>query len=261
MTVAPWVARADLPAGTPGTDAEQDAACELATATLYALSGRRWAGHATRTIAVFASRTPWWWQRAELGLPWDSTWGVCGVSLPALPVMVGGEIFNHSGCDRPPSIRLPDYPVRSVTEVVIGGETRDPGTYRLVGNRYLEDGWDGWPTCGWAYGDTAAMEVTYAYGADPPAAGLAAAGRLAAELSKAYSGQPSALPGYLMQRVRQGTTEAYVRADSLFDKGRTGLADVDLWLAAVNPSRLARRARAWSPDTDPRYSTTGGTTP
>lgn len=262
MSIAPWVARADLPAGLPGTEAEQDAACDLATAVLYGLTGRRWAGHDTRTIAVYASRTPWWWQRADLGLPWDSTWGACLAGGPiALPVMVGGELFNHSGCDRPPSIRLPDYPIRAVTAVRIGGQLRDPGSYRLTGSRYLEDSWDGWPTCGW-YGPGAAMEVDYDYGAAPPAAGLAAAARLAAELTKAYAGLPSALPGYLMQRVRQGTTEAFVRADLLYDKGRTGLADVDLWLATVNPGGLKRRSRAWSPDTDPRYSTTtGGTTP
>jgi hypothetical protein len=72
---------------------------------LFGLSGRRWAGRATRTIQVFASATPWWWQRADLGLPWDTTWGSCLWGGPvALPLMVGGELFNHSGCDRPPAI-------------------------------------------------------------------------------------------------------------------------------------------------------------
>lgn len=258
---AAWVTRTDLPAGLPGDQAALDAACELATASLYSMSGRRWAGRADRTIQVFASHTPWWWRRADLGLPFDPTWGMCGAGLPALPVMVGGEFYNHSGCERPPSIRLPDYPIRAVNAVRIGGQTRDPSTYRLIGARFLEDGWEGWPTCGWADGGQAVMEVDYAYGADPPTAGRNAAARLASELAKSAAGQQSALPGYLMQRVRQAVTETYVRTDFLFDKGRTGLADVDLWLIAVNPAGLRRRARSWTPETDPHYITkpAGGT--
>lgn len=259
MTVAAWVTPADLPAGLPGGEETLAAACDLASAVLYGLSGRRWAGHADRTIQVFGSHTPWWWQRADLGLAWDITWGMCSAA-PAYPVMVGGELFNHSGCDRPPAIRLPDYPVREVTAVTVAGQLRDPDSYRLIGNRYLEDGWEGWPTCGLPWDGV--MTVAYAYGAEPPVTGRAAAVRLASELAKATANQPSALPGYLVQRVRQGITESYVRADSLFDKGRTGLADVDLWLATVNPAGLRRRARSWSPDTDPHYRTmTGGTTP
>jgi hypothetical protein len=266
MTVAAWVTRGDLPESRPvlpGGDAEWDGVCDLASGVLFGLSGRRWAGRFTKTIQVFASQTPWWWQRNDLGLTYDTTWGTClwGGSLPALPMMVGGELFNHSGCDRPPSIRLPDYPVQEVTAVRIGGAVRDPSSYQLIGSRYLEDGWDGWPTCGWSPDGVAVMEVDYVFGATPPAAGTAAARSLALELGKARAGQPSALPGYVYQRVRQGITESFVRADSLFDKGRTGLPEVDLWLATVNPGRLRQRSRTWSPDTDPRYRTTatGGT--
>jgi hypothetical protein len=263
VPAAPWVIPADLPAGLPGGEAELTAACDQATAVLYGLTGRRWAGRRTRTIEVFARHTPWWWRMGDLGLRYDASWGSCGAGwgLPALPLMVGGELYNHSACDRPPSIRLPDYPVTAVTEVRIAGAVRDPGSYRLIGDRYLEDGWNGWPTCGLP-GD-GVMTVTYTHGADPPPAGRTAAARLAAELAKAAAGQPSALPGYVMQRVRQGETIAYLRADLLNDKGRTGLADVDLWLATVNPAGLRRSSRVWSPDTDPVYRTTdtGGTVP
>lgn len=256
--LAPWVASADLPSGLTGGQVALDAACDTASHVLYGLSGRRWSGHATRTIQVFGEQTPWYWQRASMGLSWDASWGSCG--LPALPLLVGGEIYNHSGCDRPAAIRLPDYPVRSVTEVRVGGTVRDPGSYRLIGNRFLEDSWEGWPTCGLAWGEV--LTVAYAYGAAPPTAGRWAAIRLATELAKAAAGQPSALPGYVTQRVRQATTESFTSAAALFDKGRTGLAEVDLWLSAVNPGRLARRSRSWSPDTDPHYRTTaGGITP
>jgi hypothetical protein len=258
VPAAAWVTPADLPPGLPGGEAELTAACDLATTVLYGLTGRRWAGRRTRTIDVFAQRTPWWWGRPA-GSPWDLTWGVCGAGLPAAAVLAGGEVYNHSGCDRPPTIRLPDFPVTQIHEVRVNGTLRDPGSYRLTGDRYLEDTWGGWWTCGCDQ----PMTVTYTHGADPPAVGRAAARRLAAELAKATDGQPSALPGYITQRVRQAETITYTSAAALFDKGRTGLADVDLWLATVNPAGLRRSSRVWSPDTDPHYRTTdtGGTVP
>jgi hypothetical protein len=250
---AAWVTRTDLPTGLPGGEVEQDAAAALASAVLYGLSGRRWAGRDTRTIEIYAEGSPWWWARGSAG--WDTTWGTCNAPHPAV---LDGEVFNHSGCDRPRAIRLPDYPVRAVAEVTVEGAVRDPATYRLFDARFLEDTWaGGWAVCG----RDRPMTVTYEYGAEPPAAGKAAAARLAAELAKATAGQTSALPGYITQRVRQGETISYVSAATLFDKGRTGLADVDLWLATVNPGGLRRRPAVWSPDTDPRYRTTGGTTP
>jgi hypothetical protein len=258
VPVAPWVSRADLPAGTPGGEAEQDAACDLATTVLFGLSGRRWAGRAERTIEVRATGTPWWWRDASLGLAWDQITAGPG-GTPALPYLAGGEVWNTPGGEVR-VLRLPDYPVRAVTAVTVGGIPVDPDGYWLTGSRFLERhrGY-GWDLC--AGGRH--LTVSYEYGAEPPAAGRAAAARLAVELAKAAAGVQSALPGYLTQRVRQGETLTYVGADTLFDKGRTGLTDVDLWLTTVNPAGLRRRSRSWSPDTDPRYRTTetGGPPP
>jgi len=239
--VADWITADDLPPGLPTPPGGEDAAARHAAAAsgiLYALSGRRWSGRATRTIEA---------------RPIDGT--TCGGGYLPVPVLCRGQVINHSRCDRPPALRLPDYPVQSVAEVRAGGALRDPDTYRLTGSRFLEDAWGGWLVC-----DTAArLTITYDHGADPPDAGRLAAARLAAELVKAAAGVGSDLPGYITQRVRQGETISYTSAAALFDKGRTGLADVDLWLATVNPSGLRRRSSVWSPDTDPRYTTTGGT--
>lgn len=262
MTLAAWLSRSDLPTGTPGGEAEQDAACDLATHVLFALSGRRWAGHITRTILIYAKGDPWWWHDAALG---GADYGASlmgdGWGLPALPVLYGGQIYNSTGRGQR-GIRLPDYPVREVSAVRVAGQEVDPTTYWLSGSRYLQHSWlSGWPTIG--LGCDRVMEVDYAAGAEPPASGKTAAVLLATELSKAAAGQQSALPGYVTQRVRQATTESFVSAATLFEKGKTGLAPVDLWLSAVNPGGLRRRARSWSPDTDPLYRTTstGGTTP
>jgi hypothetical protein len=264
MPLTAWVTRDDLPDGLPGGEAALDAACGAATAVLYGLTGRRWAGHATRSIEIRADRWPWWWRDAALGLPWGDTgagsvWGG-GWGLPALPVMAGGELYNTTGGHQR-TIRLPDYPIRAVTAVAVGGAVVDPATYWLEGNRFLTRHHRSWPSCGLA--DDRTMTVDYDHGADPPAPARHAAARLATELARAAAGQNSGLPGYVTQRVRQGETISYTSAAALFDKGRTGLADVDLWLATVNPAGLARRSRAWSPDTDPAYRTTptGGTAP
>jgi len=248
-----WIARADLPTGLPGGEAALDAAAASASEILYELSGRRWSGRATRTLTVLPSRRglPWW-----QGQPYLAD---AGSALP-LPVLCAGEVVNVGVCERPHAIRLPDYPVRAITQVTVDGVVRDPDSYVLTGRRYLEDTWRlGWEVCG--CDRDRPMAITYDYGADPTPAALAAAVRLAAELAKAAAGAASALPGYITQRVRQGETISYTSAAALFDKGRTGLADVDLWLAAVNPGGLRRRSSVWSPDTDPRYTTTGGTTP
>jgi hypothetical protein len=258
VTVAAWITRADLPAGTPGGEAEQDAAAGLASAVLYGLTGRRWAGRGERTIEVRATGTPWWWRDASLGLAWDQITAGPG-GTPALPYLAGGEVWNTAG-EEVRVLRLPDYPVRAVTAVTVGGTPVDPDGYWLTGNRFLErHAGYGWDLC--AGGRH--LTVSYEYGAEPPDAGKAAAARLAAELAKAAAGAQSALPGYITQRVRQGETISYVSAAALFDKGRTGLADVDLWLATVNPAGLRRRSRVWTPETDPHYRTvpTGGTTP
>lgn len=248
-----WVARSDLPSGLPGGEAELDAAAASASEILYDLSGRRWSGRDSRTLTVLPSRrgVPYWPGMENLGPLADA--------LP-LPILCAGEVVNVGVCERPRAVRLPDYPVRAITEVTVDGVVRAPDSYALTGRRYLEDAWRlGWEVCG--CDRDRPMTVTYDYGTDPPAAARTAAIRLAAELAKAAAGAASALPGYITQRVRQGETISYTSAAALFDKGRTGLADVDLWLSAVNPRGLRRSSSVWSPDTDPRYTTTGGTTP
>lgn len=237
MTFAAWCAPADLPPGLPGTEEEWQEWCLIASQQLYALSGRRWAGVTTATTVemVAPATDPQW--------PFDahSTGG-----YPAAPVLVAGEIRNCRTFD-PPLLRLPDYPVVAVTAVTVGGTLRDPASYRLVGHRYLEDRTGtGWPTA------PPGAVITYDYGQPPPPSGLRAAAALAAELIKAANGADTALPGNVTSITRQGVTIGQRPAADLFDKGYTGLPSVDMWLATVNPRKLARAARAWSPDTEAR---------
>lgn len=238
--VEPWVTYADLPAPLPvlpGGEADWADPIALASEVLWALSGRRWAGVTTRTVEVVAPAPA-----DDFPPGWDLTWGT--VSAPH--VEAGRLVNRPCGCSAPAEVRLPGSPSR-VLSVTVSGALRDPASYRLNG-QYLQDlSGTGWPTC------EPGMVVQYESGKEPPAAGKAAAGLLAREFGKAIIGDPSCqLPANVTSVTRQGITQTIVPATQIIALGQTGVVSADLWLATVNPHRLTRRARAWSPDTHPR---------
>lgn len=247
MPVEPWITVAELPEDRPvlaedtdASDAEWGRAIRLAIDVLYALTGRRWAGAVQRQVEIVAvngARWPalagtvdWWW---------DGSWGAC---------LAEGEVLNHVGCCPPIRVRLPHAPVASVDAVEIGGQVRDPSSYRLADGRWLEDRTGrGWPTC-----DPGVL-VTYTAGADPPDAGRWAARQLALQFGYARVGDPRcALPRNVTAIARQGVTQSFTPAAELISQGLTGLPEVDLWLGSVNPGGRRHRPSSWSPDTAPR---------
>lgn len=237
--IQPWLTYADLPAPLPtlpGGEAEWGAVITLASEVLWALSGRRWAGETTRTVEVVAPAAG-----SDLPLGWDSTWGTV-----MHPHIVDGQITNHSCCPAPQRVRLPGSPAR-VLSVTENGTARPEGSYRLDGGYLLDLTGSGWPTCG------RGVLVTYVTGRKPPEAGKVAAGILARELGRARAGDPACgLPANVTSQTRQGISQTFVPASQIIALGQTGLMPVDTWLATVNPAKLTRRARAWSPDTSPR---------
>ena len=56
------------------------------------------------------------------------------------------------------------------------------------------------------------------------------------------------LPERVTSITREGVTMALIDPQEFIQEGRTGLYTVDLWLNAVNPNRLLKRATVWSPD-------------
>jgi hypothetical protein len=239
--VAPWVQFDAIPSPPelPGTEeevaAEWAAIIALTSEVLWALSGRRWAGPVTRTVEVVAPAA---------GEPaprlYDVSWGTA-----MHPHVVDGQITNHSCCPAPLDVRLPGIPTE-VQEVSYRGSIRDPGSYRLTGS-YLQDlTGSGWPTC------EPGIIVTYLDGKTPPLGGQRAAALLAKEFALARLGLPCGFPANIKSQTRQGITQTFATASELVEKGQTGVGPVDSWIATVNPGRLTRRARAWSPDTEPR---------
>lgn len=238
--VAPWVELSAIPAPVPelpGGEEEWAATIALASEVLWALSGRRWSGAVTRTVEVVAPAPD-----EPIPSGWDLSWGYA-----MHPRLIDGQVINLSrcGCAAPPEVRLPGSPV-AVASVSYRGTDRDPDSYDLRGP-YLRDlTGRGWPVC------EPGIVVTYTSGKAPPEGGRWAAALLAREYALARLGQPCGLPANVTSMTRQGITQSFVPASQIIALGQTGSVLVDSWLATVNPGRLTRRARAWSPDTSPR---------
>lgn len=157
------------------------------------------------------------------------------------------------GCDCEPACRIDlGVPVAQVDEVKLDGLVLDPTAYTLVGQWLARtDGGACWPACQ----DPAAPDtedgtfaVTFRPGRALPIAGQVAMGSLAGEFVKACAGAACGLPAQIASLSRQGVDVEFVDPASVFTDGRTGLRDVDLFIEAVNPGRLRRRARVMSPD-------------
>ena len=93
------------------------------------------------------------------------------------------------------------------------------------------------------------IEVTYAYGTEPPTAGKNADRIRATELVKLYENDDScALPQRVTSISRQGVSYTLLDNQDFIDELRTGLYAVDLFLKTTNPDRARNRARVFSPD-------------
>lgn len=223
MTPRPWLTVDDLPDGRvtlPG-DAEAQAAAwaaviASASVALWALSGRRWGGERTITVELWA---------------------------PA-----GAACLDPC---RPRSVRLPHRDARNLTAVTAGSTVLDLADYMIEPGGYL----------GAVPGRAArlpagssSLTVTYVAGRNPPPDAVAQATSLAVELGRTIvDPEASLLPDNITSIQRQGVTMTMEAGYKIAAAGSTGLPAIDLWLATVNPSRLRRPPRSWSPDTDTRH--------
>lgn len=151
-------------------------------------------------------------------------------------------------------VALAGDPVREVTEVKVDGTVLNAGDYRLVrdpalGAVLLRVG-ASWP----AHQDMTLEDteegtwsVAYTFGNGPDPAGMAAVGALACELAAACTeGMECRLPSRLQTLSREGVTMTVL--DDVTD-GKFGLDEVDRWVAGVNPARIGRAGRVFSPGT------------
>jgi hypothetical protein len=173
-----------------------------------------------------------------------------------VPYILNGVWLNCScsgGCSCLPACRVDlGVPVAEVTEVKVNGLVLDPSAYELQGAFLVRtDGGECWPSCqDPAVPDTedGTFSVTYRPGRALPIAGQIAAGKLAGEFVKACAGSSCALPAQISSLSRQGVDVEFVDPSTVFENGRTGIYEVDLFLNAVNPTGMRRRSRVLSPD-------------
>lgn len=229
-------------------------AAAFATDVAWALSGRRF-GFCDVTLRPC--------RRECYGAPWPGGWAEWtgwwpGASWP-YPALVGGQWFNlvcgacgdTCSCSALSEVVLPGR-VASITQVKVDGAPLVTGAYRVDDNRLLvrTDG-GAWPRCNdltKADTEVGTWSVAARYGEAVPESGQWAAGELACELTKALTGGDCRLPRNVSQLVRQGVTISFPDVNDLFDKQRTGLYLLDLFLTAYNPHRLARRSKTYSVD-------------
>lgn len=205
--------------------ADLDYAVQVASAMLYEMSGRRYAGRCRAVVRP------------------QNRYESCGP--------LGWWTYNSwpAGCRRLSDVVLAGYPVREVEEVKLDGDVLDPAEYMLVGGRRLLRTTEGsvWPSCQYlerADTEPGTFVVTYTYGADPPLLGRHAASKLACEIAKACGGGACALPANVSRVVREGV-EVAVDASREFPGG-FGLQEVEVFLRSV-PGRQ-RRSVVTSPD-------------
>lgn len=180
---------------------------------------------------------------------------------PWLPVQVGGHWRGITcgscagascGCEGSSltSIGLPG-PVQGIVAVEIDGALLPADAYHVTSHRFLnrKDG-GGWPPfqdLSAELGEPGTWAVTYLRGVPLPVGGRLALGSLACELALAYAGdEDCSLPQRVQSVTRQGVTVALMDSFADLDEGRTGIWEIDSWIASVTSAPSVPAVR--SPD-------------
>jgi hypothetical protein len=237
-----WPVQSSAKEWDEASAADKEAMAELATANLWALTGRVF-GLREVTVRPCFSPTDYSTYRGTSGADW-------------FPGLVSGSWMPGScgcadGCNHPSEVALPG-PVHSITRVGVDGDEVASTAYRIRNSRWLirVDG-GVWPqNQNLAVADDAegAFTVTYKQGIEVPLAGQLAAGDLAVEFLRARKGGRCKIPDRAQNVARQGVDIQLVDAAVLFEQGLTGVSSVDQWIASTNPHKLRSRPRVHSVD-------------
>lgn len=177
--------------------------------------------------------------------------------LPWVPFLRDGVWYNGCGCTPTDcscstltTINLAG-PVGSVPVVKVDGVTLVSGQdYRVdKQDRLVRLGGPEWPTCqDMTLDDTevGTMSVEYVQGVTLDTMGEFVAGLLAMEYLNACNNKKCRLPATVTSVVRQGVTMEFGK--EIFPGGRTGMQEVDLWVATWNPYKVKMPSMVFSPD-------------
>jgi hypothetical protein len=249
----PWATTADLPCQDYELDpAQVELWLLFASEVLYELSGRRFPGPCPIIARPCARRRvapePMWWPGERRG-----SMGSCSCNRA-----------RRCGCNALDEIDLgPD--VVSIEQVRVDGEVVPAVEYGLELQRFLvgytqSDGQRRtWPCCQDLTAPATAegtFEVQATRGLMPPRGGIMAAASLACELiASATPDAECRLPKRVTTITRQGVSIAVLDPLTLFAEGRTGLAEVDLWLESQRYGAKNRESVLVDPMAQQRYTT------
>ncbi|MDJ1137924.1 hypothetical protein [Streptomyces iconiensis] len=225
-------------------------AVSMATATLWALTGRQF-GLCSITLRPCARDCGDGRMYDDAGPPWTArSWPSAALGGGLWVNLACGGCGSGCSCSRVPEFVLP-APVSSVDEIRIDGAALPASAYRLDNNRIVvrTDG-GAWPRCNDLSLDDGpgTWSVTATYGQAVPDGAALAMGELACEIGRAADGGDCRLPPGVQQLARQGVTISYPDVGALFEKGRTGLYLVDLFISTWNPGHLRQRSRVYRVD-------------
>jgi hypothetical protein len=215
----------------------------LASATLSRLTGGR-VGVCPITVRPVPDKQTCW----QPGFSMPYLYGT------AYPMLYAGRWVNCLPCDtgEPCSVTLPG-PVGEVHSVKIDGTELEPTDYRVSGTSLI---WMGDGECPFparqdlTKPDTeeGTFSVTYLNAAPVGLLGAQAAGTLALEYARACGAgsKKCRLPAGVRTISRQGITMEI--PNGAFPDGRTGIVEVDNYIAGWNPRNLLQAPVVWSPD-------------
>lgn len=218
--------------------AAQNAAEDMAVQVLWSLSGRQF-GICETTVRPCPEG-----HRQTSLYPYGLGFGFGGYSV------FGWDGFGWFGmgcgcagrCRRsgPGAVHLPG-PAAEITKVQVAADTLTADQYKLENNvLYRVGDSTRWPTqrLDRPTGEPHTWAVTYLRGTPPPAGSASLVGLLAKEFLAACAGDKCRLPRNVTSVSRNGVSYQVYNPHDIFAYGKTGLPEVDLWLAAVNPAHI-----------------------
>jgi hypothetical protein len=214
-----WISAADT---IDPTGPYTQSAVEFASFALFKLSAEKYTGLQT-TTEVYTSDV--------------------NLSSAVSPAVISGSVYNlprFSEGQR--NLRLRHTPVRSVESITYQGRVLDPSEYTLRNNSYLVRQ----NALPWVLDTVNEMVITYTHGTPPPSAGRRAAIRLANELILWDKGSANcALPERIQSVQRQGVSYTVMDPQEFISNGKVGIYEIDLFLAAVNPTKAKKRPKVF----------------
>lgn len=227
--------RSCLPvAETEADKVKRKGAEDLAVSVLWALSGRQF-GACPVTVRPCPTPCIDAWNGGVLG------------SATSYPIYESGGWRNTGcGCGSKCSVSGPSTihlagPVARIRKVEIGGIILEPEAYTLEGNVLYRRGGERWPdqNLQLPLGEDGTWSVEYDVGHGVPNGVAVLTGILALEFVNACSpGGKCRLPRRVNAMTRNGVSYQMVDPSDIYKSGKTGIPEIDVWLASVNPNAL-----------------------